>query len=168
LGSAGFTEEKRHDRTIFRDFAREISDLPELPQHRSRPVSRLEREGYRTAGVPRLRHSPGASPVSAKLLLECEKLVREVTTRSMMLRRDVSEELAIEFTRMIMEREEQSREVLACLKLLVSRLEDGTLVRNLEDDGGSDWAIKMIPFVQELNRVTIAIHRSEEPKPCGS
>jgi hypothetical protein len=43
--------------------------------------------------------------MSANLLLQCEQLVREVTSRSIMLRRDVSEEIAIEFTRFIMERE---------------------------------------------------------------
>lgn len=100
--------------------------------------------------------------MSAQLLLECEKLVREVSARAIMLRRDVNEEIAVEFTRFIMQREEKSREALACLRLLVSRLEDGTLVRNLNHDGDPNWAIRMLPFIQELNRITIAIHRAEE------
>lgn len=48
--------------------------------------------------------------MSAQLLLECEKLVHEVTARSILLRRNVEEEIAIEFTRFIMEREAAKRE----------------------------------------------------------
>jgi hypothetical protein len=43
--------------------------------------------------------------MSAQLLTECRKLVREVTTQSIILRRDVEEEIAIAFTKMIAQRE---------------------------------------------------------------
>jgi hypothetical protein len=50
--------------------------------------------------------------VSAQLLTECRKLVTEVTAQSIMLRRNVEEEIAIAFTKMILERETESLEAL--------------------------------------------------------
>jgi hypothetical protein len=48
--------------------------------------------------------------MSASLLIECRKLVREVTTQSVILRRDVSDEIAIAVAKLILEREAQNRE----------------------------------------------------------
>ncbi|SRR6266567_1371939 len=51
--------------------------------------------------------------------------------------------------------------LLSACKLLMSRIDDGTLVRDISKDGEIDWAGKMMEFVKELHQVQEAIWNAE-------
>ena len=57
--------------------------------------------------------------------------------------------------------------LLAACKLLVSRIEDGTLVVISSLDGSPDWTMRMTGFVNELHQVQIAIANAEAPTEEG-
>jgi hypothetical protein len=111
--------------TIVWDLARESCPLLALPQFRSDALACLGRPRNESAGLrgllPHIEPHRGEyldagplplrrKPMSASLLMECRKLVREVTAQSIMLRRDVSDEIAIAVAKLILEREAQNRE----------------------------------------------------------
>ena len=52
-------------------------------------------------------------------------------------------------------------ELLRCLKMMLRRIEDGTLVRDITRDAAPDWAMRMGEFVLELSEAQAAISRAE-------
>lgn len=51
-------------------------------------------------------------------------------------------------------------ELLASCTAMMGYMEDGFLVRNTKDDVKSDWAIKALAFVQDLNVMHTAIAKA--------
>jgi hypothetical protein len=47
--------------------------------------------------------------------------------------------------------------LLAACEAIYKRIEDGDLVRDISRDEKSDWSIRMMGFVQDLNRLRLAI-----------
>jgi hypothetical protein len=53
--------------------------------------------------------------------------------------------------------EARAKRLAGALKALTARLDDGTLVRNTDDDGAADWTMRMLSFVQELSAARAAL-----------
>lgn len=51
-------------------------------------------------------------------------------------------------------------EMYESLKTILSGFEEGIFVRNIDGDGKSDWAMKLIPFVAALGRAKAAIAKA--------
>lgn len=56
---------------------------------------------------------------------------------------------------------EITTELLPLLKTVFGYIEDGTLVRNIADDGKPDWAPRMMRLVRDLRNVQLAIQKAE-------
>lgn len=56
---------------------------------------------------------------------------------------------------------EQRDELLGACELLMGMIEDGTLVRDITKDASPDWGLKMMRFVQDLQKVQAAILRAK-------
>ena len=52
--------------------------------------------------------------------------------------------------------------LLEALKNIWSMFDDGRIVRNITNDHKPDWALKMLTFAQELNKISVAIAAAEE------
>jgi hypothetical protein len=52
-------------------------------------------------------------------------------------------------------------ELLAALKTLFGYIEDGTLVRNINQDNLADWQLRMMKFVNALSKAKVAIDKAE-------
>ena len=61
------------------------------------------------------------------------------------------------------DRLERDRDALldAC-KGLMKHIDNSDLVRNIDNDGASDWAIKMLPLIQTLTEAKAAIELAEK------
>lgn len=59
------------------------------------------------------------------------------------------------------ERLEANDALLASLKTIVKGFEDGVFVRDLNGDGKSDWAVKLLPFITALVKAQQAIAAAE-------
>jgi len=52
--------------------------------------------------------------------------------------------------------------LLDALQALMKHIDDGDLVRNTNNDGASDWAIKMLPLMQTLTGAKAAIELAKK------
>lgn len=52
-------------------------------------------------------------------------------------------------------------ELLEALKWFIAALENGLLVRDITKDAQSDWALKMMHFVRDLQKATLAVAKAE-------
>ena len=52
-------------------------------------------------------------------------------------------------------------ELLEACKLLWNHIEKGTLVRDITKDAAPEWALLMVKFVADLNKVQAAIAKAE-------
>ena len=52
--------------------------------------------------------------------------------------------------------------LLEACKGLMKHIDNGDLVRNIDNDGASDWAIKMLPLIQTLTEAKAAIALAEK------
>lgn len=52
---------------------------------------------------------------------------------------------------------EAKRELLAALNLVWMMFDDGRIVRNISNDGRSDWALRMLEFTRELQTIQAAL-----------
>jgi hypothetical protein len=55
-----------------------------------------------------------------------------------------------------------SPDLLVFAKQIMAWLEDGTLIRDIKQDGNPDWALKMMQFVQVMQHGKIAIFNAEK------
>ena len=51
--------------------------------------------------------------------------------------------------------------LLPALKRVMTLMDSGVLVRNISGDGSSDWPIKMLELVRDLNSIQTAIAKAE-------
>lgn len=52
-------------------------------------------------------------------------------------------------------------ELLESLKKLISRFDDGTIVRDISKDSHGDYTMRMMEFIMELNNAKAAIAKAE-------
>lgn len=55
-------------------------------------------------------------------------------------------------------------QLLASCQAMMKYMEDGFLVRNTNDDHKSDWALKALSFVADMNAMHTAIAKANLPK----